>query len=96
MSGDIDDIDGLEDELTEEDTELDLESSSVEFEEKEDDVPVKDTKHEDCTPPPATHENKMVHQLDDVTKESEEKASEIFDIIEGISNDIMEKEEKLN
>jgi hypothetical protein len=34
----------------------------------------------------------MVHQLDDVTKESEEKASEIFDIIEGISNDLMEKE----
>jgi len=30
----------------------------------------------------ATDENKMVHQLDDVTKESEEKATEIFDIIE--------------
>ena len=37
-----------------------------------------------------------MHQLDDVTKESEEKASEIFDIIEGISNDLMEKEENLN
>jgi len=47
-------------------------------------------------PLPATDENKMVHQLDDVTKESEEKASEIFDIIEGISNDLMEKEESLN
>ena len=46
-------------------------------------------------PLPATDENKMVHQLDDVTKESEEKASEIFDIIEGISNDLMEKEESL-
>ncbi len=46
--------------------------------------------------PPATHENKVVHQLDDVTKESEEKASEIFDIIEGISNDLMDKEEELN
>ncbi|MBA1438411.1 MAG: chemotaxis protein [Epsilonproteobacteria bacterium] len=45
--------------------------------------------------PPATDENKVVHQLDDVTKESEEKASEIFDIIEGISNDLMEKEELL-
>jgi len=44
-------------------------------------------------PLPATDENKMVHQLDDVTKESEEKASEIFDIIEGVSNDLMEKEE---
>ena len=37
----------------------------------------------------------MVHQLDDVTKESEEKASEIFDIIENISNDLMEKEENV-
>ena len=47
-------------------------------------------------PLPATEENKMVHQLDDVTKESEEKASEIFDIIENVSNDLMEKEEHLN
>jgi hypothetical protein len=47
-------------------------------------------------PLPATDENKMVHQLDDVTKESEEKASEIFDIIEGISSDLMEKEESLS
>ncbi len=46
-------------------------------------------------PLPATDENKMVHQLDDVTKESEEKASEIFDIIETISNELMEKEENL-
>ena len=47
-------------------------------------------------PLPATDENKMVHQLDDVTKESEEKATEIFDIIEGISSDLMEKEESVN
>jgi len=47
-------------------------------------------------PLPATDENKMVHQLDDVTKESEEKATEIFDIIENISNDLMDKEEDLN
>jgi len=46
-------------------------------------------------PLPATDENKMVHQLDDVTKESEEKASEIFDIIETISGDLMDKEESL-
>lgn len=47
-------------------------------------------------PLPATDENKMVHQLDDVTKESEEKASEIFDIIENISTELMEKEESLS
>lgn len=47
-------------------------------------------------PLPATDENKMVHQLDDVTKESEEKASEIFDIIDNISAELMEKEESLS
>ena len=45
-------------------------------------------------PPPPDDDHKVVHQLDDVTKESEEKASEIFDIIESISNDLMEKEDK--
>ena len=53
-----------------------------------------DTSHQ--WPLPATEENKMVHQLDDVTKESEEKATEIFDIIESISTDLMDKEENLN
>ncbi|MDP2076738.1 MAG: chemotaxis protein [Sulfuricurvum sp.] len=43
-------------------------------------------------PPPPTDDNKMVHQLDDVTKESEEKATEIFDLIEGISNDLTDSE----
>jgi hypothetical protein len=63
----------------------------------EDDKPLgyrEDTAHH--WPLPATEEHKMVHQLDDVTKESEEKATEIFDIIECISTDMMEKEETLN
>ncbi len=47
-------------------------------------------------PPPPDDDHKVVHQLDDVTKESEEKASEIFDIIESIGNDLMEKEESAN
>jgi len=46
-------------------------------------------------PPPPTDENKMVHQLDDVTKESEEKATEIFDLIEGISNDLGKGEKQV-
>ena len=46
-------------------------------------------------PPPPTDDNKMVHQLDDVTKESEEKASEIFDLIEGISNDLGDGEKHI-
>jgi hypothetical protein len=46
-------------------------------------------------PPPPTDDNKMVHQLDDVTKESEEKASEIFDLIETISNDLGDGEKHM-
>ncbi|MEN8303032.1 MAG: chemotaxis protein [Campylobacterota bacterium] len=90
MNGDIGD---LEDELVEESAQT-AEEAPVESPEEDDGVPAgynDDTAHH--WPLPATDENKMVHQLDDVTKESEEKASEIFDIIEGISNDLMEKEE---
>ncbi len=46
-------------------------------------------------PPPPTDDNKMVHQLDDVTKESEEKASEIFDLIEVIGNDLGDGEKHI-
>jgi hypothetical protein len=46
-------------------------------------------------PPPPLKENKVVHQLDDVTKESEEKATQIFDMLEAISNEGMVIEEKL-
>ncbi len=89
MNGDIDDIDVEEEESSSEP--LDAQDSD-----KYDDAPKgynKETSHQ--WPLPATDENKMVHQLDDVTKESEEKASEIFDIIEEISNSLMEKEETL-
>jgi hypothetical protein len=97
MSGSMDDIHELEDEQTEEiveenlATKIEADVAAAEAEDKE--VPsgyIDEAAHH--WPMPATDENKMVHQLDDVTKESEEKASEIFDIIEGISNDLMEKE----
>jgi len=93
MSGDIDDMDGLDDEPTQ----VIEENVSLDEAEVDESVPVgysEDTSHH--WPLPATDENKMVHQLDDVTKESEEKASEIFDIIENISNDLMEKEGNAN
>jgi len=97
MSGDVD-MDELSDE---EDVGSDESDSAGEASESEnDDSESVDILEENIKsaklPLPATDENKMVHQLDDVTKESEEKASEIFDIIETISNDLMEKEELLN
>ncbi|MDD2790157.1 MAG: chemotaxis protein [Sulfurimonas sp.] len=89
MSGDIDDMDMAEDESSHED----LESS---FDEEVEEDLVKNEKDSDNNPPLPTDENKMVHQLDDVTKESEEKATQIFDIIDTISNELMEKEEHAN
>ena len=107
MSGDIEDLESLadddindasadEDAEFEEDAEADGEKEP-ESSEKIDDKPLgysPKTAHH--WPLPATDENKMVHQLDDVTKESEEKASEIFDIIESISNDLLEEERRVN
>lgn len=101
MSGATDDIDALNDDVEEaspeqEATALAIEETvAAEDNEDDSDTPAgysEETAHQ--WPLPATDENKMVHQLDDVTKESEEKASEIFDIIENISNDLMEKEEE--
>ena len=105
MSGAADDIDALEDDAPEEanseeeDVTADLAAAGVEVNEPEEEEEIPNGYNEDTAhhwPLPATDENKMVHQLDDVTKESEEKASEIFDIIEGISNDLMDKEESLS
>jgi len=91
MSGEIDDLDGFEDEIAEEES---VAQETTSTDDESNGIPAgysDETSHH--WPLPATDENKMVHQLDDVTKESEEKASEIFDIIENISNDMMEKEE---
>ena len=107
MSGAADDIDALDDVLEEMDSEeldkivdvSEAEEVDVSEPEKEVDPSLPEGYGEETShhwPLPATDENKMVHQLDDVTKESEEKASEIFDIIEGISNDLMDKEETLS
>ena len=97
MSGDIGDIDDIEEEVLEESASEDESLESTDFEdeltqESEADI---EAKHVEAGrfPLPATDENKMVHQLDDVTKESEEKASQIFDIIETVSNDLMDSEE---
>ena len=94
MSGDIDDLDDevLSDESDSNNEMEDTQESGVQ---KEFDITKKSKDEEVTLPLPATNENKMVHQLDDVTKESEEKASEIFDIIDGVSNDIMDAEESL-
>ncbi|MGP1561046.1 MAG: chemotaxis protein [Helicobacteraceae bacterium] len=43
-------------------------------------------------PPPPTEEHKVVRQLDDVTKETEEKSNQIFDVLENVSDKSAEVE----
>ena len=94
MNGDMDMDDMAEDDESQiDDTESEEEEIAQISQEEED--PIIAGVEASELPFPATNENKMVHQLDDVTKESEEKASEIFDIIENISSDLMDKEEDL-
>lgn len=47
-------------------------------------------------PPPPSSENKVVHQLDDVTKESEEKATQLFDMLDAIAIGASETETELD
>ncbi|EAI4677085.1 protein phosphatase CheZ [Campylobacter jejuni] len=46
-------------------------------------------------PPPPNQENKVVHQLDDVTKDSELKATEMMDKLESINNFFADSESLL-
>ena len=93
MSGDIDLDTGFEEEAAAEDVFDAVQESAEEppyvdsYNETDPDKYRVSAMHS-WPPPPPTDDNKMVHQLDDVTKESEQKASEIFDLIEGISNDL--------
>ncbi len=78
MAGDLD-LDAEEESLQEAVTEgSEAESSGAE----------EGGEAEALIPPPATKEHQVVHQLDDVTRDSEEKASEIFDALDAVMNDI--------
>ena len=59
---------------------------------------LEDEKEEDeneIVPPPADNKNRVVAQLDEVTKESEEKASQILDIMDEVSETIEENTSSL-
>jgi chemotaxis regulatin CheY-phosphate phosphatase CheZ len=81
---------------------VDLDSLDEEEPQKEEEIPEEDvgpldpSKDDAIYPPPATDDHKVVSQLDEVTKESEEKATEILDIMDEISNAMMDNEENLN
>ena len=97
MAGAADEMDTLDDTLSEEVEDTVTEEPEEEEEQEKDSTPAgysEKTAHQ--WPLPATEENQLVNQLDDVTKESEEKASEIFDIIETVSNELMDREDTLS
>ena len=47
-------------------------------------------------PPPPNEDHKMVTQLDDVTKDSEVKATQIFDKLDAVNNVLMNMEEDID
>jgi chemotaxis regulatin CheY-phosphate phosphatase CheZ len=79
MSADISDLDDMAGDSV----------SSDETLEKMDDEYGKVDPLNSYPPPPPTEDHKVVYQLDDVTRESEVKASEIFDRLESVSNELM-------
>lgn len=75
----------------------DLNDESIDYEEESYDenfknIDLRVDQESKWPPPPPTKEHKVVHQLDEVTKETEERSSQIFDILEAISNDASEAE----
>jgi len=66
----------------------------IEEEPKEEEVVVEEEK-EEVYPPPADEKHKVVAQLDEVTKESEEKATQILDIMDNIANSMANAVEEL-
>ena len=94
---------GFDDDM-DEDTNKDVKDEEIVEEESKDDISEKikdpnDYKLDGNTawpPPPPTEDHKVVEQLDDVTRDSEVKATEIFDKLEAISDFIMQAEENAN
>ena len=84
---------GLDDEVDENSLEED-EQISEDIEEKQDENSIENGEDEEKVyPPPADEKHRVVAQLDEVTKESEEKASEVLDKIDEISNVIADTTE---
>jgi len=78
------DIDSVEDSVEEGSKEEGQESSGHHRNEEEGVYSV--AEDDGVYPPPATEEHKVVYQLDDVTRDSEKKASEIFDALDAVMN----------
>lgn len=105
MAGDLDDVqEDAQDELKLEESSF-VEDEEELLEEEEVQEPTHDEKtlkmmneyrpssNTQWPPPPPTDDHKMVYQLDDVTKDSEIKAGQVFDRLETVNNFMMSAEE---
>jgi len=72
----------------------DVDLDSIEVEDKKDEPEKK--ANESVLPPIASDDNRMVDQLDDVTRDSEEKATEMFDSLDVINEYLNGVEENIN
>lgn len=101
MAGDLDEIkDEVEEVTTPEMLEIDI--NDDELEEANEDKEEQETQREvheyrasasmSWPPPPPTDDHKMVHQLDDVTRDSEIKAGLVFDKLDSVNNFMVEAE----
>lgn len=70
----------------------DLKDSSIAEDEQKDVREYKADANMAWPPPPPTEDHKMVSQLDDVTKDSEVKATEIFDKLDSLNGILMDVE----
>ena len=110
MAGDLDDLDsedgeiGSEEESTEEIVDGEAGKAIKDDMENGEDID-SDTKEVNeyradanmaWPPPPPTEDHKMVSQLDDVTKDSEVKATQIFDKLDAVNNVLMNMEEEID
>ena len=97
MSGDLDDELAVPDEETNTEN-SESEGSATDSTSEDEDVVIVDKNNfkvdasQQWPPPPPTDDHKVVNQLDDVTKDSERKATEIMDKLEDINNYIMDIE----
>jgi len=108
MAGDLDDH-GFGDENADDQKKEDILSTEIKGEEIEKEI-VTEEKEEKFKganeyradpniawpPPPPTEDHKMVSQLDDVTRDSEVKAGEIFDKLEAVNNVLMDVESDIS
>ncbi len=100
MAGDLEEMgDATAEVSVAETTSFDLETSDDDIDEEIEEEESPKEVHEYRTsanmswpPPPPTDDHKMVHQLDDVTKDSEIKASQVFDKLDAVNSFMMEAE----